>query len=158
MSVLPCLSKVLEHVVHHQLSSYLEKNYLKSIQFRFWPQRSTELVCNGLADDIHKNIDNGILMGVIYLDLSKAFDTVSHLYLLSKLLSYGISGNEFTWFENCLTGSSMYATMVTYQKHSQSSELFQEDQFSVQHCFYSIWMTSITVYTILVLSSMLTIQ
>ena len=84
------------------------------MQFRFWPQRSTELVCNHLANDIHKNIDNGILMGVIYLDLSKAFDAVSHLYLLSKLPSYGINGNEFTWFENYLTGSSMYATMVTY--------------------------------------------
>ena len=39
-------------------------------------------------------------MGVIYLDLSKAFDAVCHLYLLSKLPSYGINGNEFTWFEN----------------------------------------------------------
>ena len=41
-------------------------------------------------------------MGVIYLDLSKAFDTVSHLYLLSKLPSYGINGNELTWFQNYL--------------------------------------------------------
>ena len=38
----------------------------------------------------------------MYLDLSKAFDTVSHSYLLSKLRSYGINGNEFTWFENYL--------------------------------------------------------
>ena len=41
-------------------------------------------------------------MGEIYLDLSKAFDTVSHLYLLSKLPSYGINGNELTWFQNYL--------------------------------------------------------
>ena len=41
-------------------------------------------------------------MAVIYVDLSKVFDTVSHLYLLSKLPSYGINGNEFTWLENDL--------------------------------------------------------
>ena len=101
ISVLLCLSKVLEQVAHCQLSNYLEKHYLlKSSQFGFRPRRSTELACNLLVDDIRKNIDNGLLTGVIYLDLSKAFDTVSHSYLLSKLPSYGINGNEFTWFKN----------------------------------------------------------
>ena len=101
ISVLPCLSKVLEKVV--QLSNYLEKHYLlKSSQFGFRPRRSTELACSLLVDDIRKNIDNGLLTGVIYLDLSKAFDTVSHSYLLSKLPSYGINGNELTWFQNYL--------------------------------------------------------
>ena len=56
-----------------------------------------------------------------------------------------------------LTGNNMYSTMVTYQKHFQSSEMFHKDQFSVQHCSFSILTTLITVYTILVLSSMLTI-
>ena len=103
ISILPCLSRVLEQDVHRQLSNYLEKHYLlKSNQFGFRPRRSTELACNLLVDDMRKNIDNGLLTGVIYLDLNKAFDTVSHLYLLSKLPSYGISGNEFTWFENYL--------------------------------------------------------
>ena len=61
-----------------------------------------ELACNLLVDDIRKNIDNGLLTGVIYLNLSKAFDTVSNSYLLSKLPTYGINGNEFTTFENYL--------------------------------------------------------
>ena len=55
-----------------------------------------------LVDDIRKNIHNDLLTGVLYLDLSKAFDTVGHSCLLSKLPSYGISGNEFTWFGNSL--------------------------------------------------------
>ena len=75
---------------------------MKSNQFGFRPRRSTELAYNLLVDYIRKNIDNGLLTGVIYLDLSKAFDTVSHLYLPSKLTSYGMNGNEFTWFENDL--------------------------------------------------------
>ena len=74
ISVLSCLSKVLEQAVHRQLSNYLEKHYLlKSSQFGFRPRRSTELACNLLVDDIRKNIDNGLLTGVIYLDLSKAY-------------------------------------------------------------------------------------
>ena len=64
--VLPCLSKVLEQVVHNQLSNYLEKHYLlKSSRFGFRPPRSTELTCNLLVDDTCKNIDNGLLTGVI---------------------------------------------------------------------------------------------
>ena len=66
ISFLLCLSKVLEQVVHRQLSNYLEKHYLlKGSQFGFCPQRSMELACNLLVNDIHKNIDNGLLMGEI---------------------------------------------------------------------------------------------
>ena len=61
-----------------------------------------ELVCDLLTNDVGKNIDNGLQTGIIYLDISKAFDTVSHSHLLSKLPSYGINGNEFTWFGNYL--------------------------------------------------------
>ena len=103
ISVLPCLSKILEKVVNRQISDYLEKNYLlKTSQFGFRPRRSTELACTLLIDDIRKNIDNGFLTGAIFLDLSKAFDTVSHSHLLSKLPSYGIAGIELAWFENYL--------------------------------------------------------
>ena len=53
-------------------------------------------------------------MGVIYLELSKAFDTVSHSYLLSKLPSYGTNGNEFTWFENSLFNRKWH---ILYDSH-----------------------------------------
>ena len=115
ISVLPCLSKVIEQVLHRQLSNYLEKYYLlKSSQFGFRPRRSTELACNRLVDNICKNIDNGLLTGVIYLDLSKAFVTVSHSYLLSKLPSYGINGNELTWFQNHLFNQKQH---ILYNGH-----------------------------------------
>ena len=156
--VLPCLSKVLEQVVHDQLSNYLEKHYLlKSSEFTFHPSRSTELACNLLVDDIRKNIDNGLLTEVIQLDLSKAFDTVSHLYLLPKLPSYGISGNEFTWFENCLFNRRYD---VFHDGHlSKAFTVFRGvPQWLILGFSYdSTWTTLITVHAILVLSSMLTI-
>ena len=50
-----------------------------------------------------------------------------------------------------LTGNGIYCTIVTYQKQFQSSEVFHMDKFLIQHCFYFIWVTLITVYAILVL-------
>ena len=83
-----CKKKQPEQVVHRHLSNYLEKDYLlKSSQFGLRPPRSAELACNLLVDDIRKNIDNDLLTGVIHLDLSKAFETVSYFYLPSKLPS-----------------------------------------------------------------------
>ena len=43
-------------------------------------------------------------MDVIYLDFTKAFDTVDHNVLLSKLKAYGVSGQLLTWFANYLSG------------------------------------------------------
>ena len=68
-----------------------------------------KLACNVLVNDIRKSIHNVVLGGVIYLELSKAFDTVSHWCLLLKLLSYGINGIEFTWFQNYLLNQKQHA-------------------------------------------------
>ena len=49
-------------------------------------------------------VDSGFGVDVIYLDYSKAFDSVPHLRLISKLQSYGINGNLLTWIKNFLIG------------------------------------------------------
>ena len=55
---------------------------------------------------MRKSIDKGELVGAVFIDLSKAFDTVGHSILLSKLSSYGISGTELDWFTNYLFNRS----------------------------------------------------
>ena len=57
---------------------------------------STELAAAMLLDDIRKNVDKGQLVGAVFVDLSKAFDTISHSKLVTKLPSYGIGGKELT--------------------------------------------------------------
>ena len=49
-------------------------------------------------------MDSGKLTGAVFVDLTKAFDTVGHSILLSKLPSFGITGNELEWFTNYLFG------------------------------------------------------
>jgi hypothetical protein len=53
-------------------------------------------------DDIRKAADNGEMTGAIFVDLTKAFDTISHAQLLSKLEKYGIRNKEIEWFRNYL--------------------------------------------------------
>ena len=103
ISILPVLSKILERTVHAQLMSYLESNKLLSeFQFGFRPNRSTEIASALFIDDIRREVDSGKLVGSVFLDLSRAFDTISHSQLLTKLPSYGIRDAELEWFTDYL--------------------------------------------------------
>ena len=103
ISILPAMSKILERVVHKQLMDHLERNSLLfKHQFGFRSKRSTELAVALVTDFIRKEADKCSLTGAIFIDLSKAFDTVSHSNVLNKLPSFGICGNELMWFTDYL--------------------------------------------------------
>ena len=103
ISVLPIMSKILEKVVHCQLVQYLEENkFLHDSQFGFRAGRSTEHAATLLTDHIRKEMDKGNYTGVLYVDLSKAFDTISHSTITTKLKSFGILGTPNEWFINYL--------------------------------------------------------
>ena len=93
----------MEKEVHHQFMSFLEEEKLISpFQFGFRKGKSTELAAISLIDDIRQQVDSGHLVGACFLDLSKAFDTISHNKLISKLESYGVNDLELDWFKNYL--------------------------------------------------------
>ena len=109
ISVLPCFSKILECIMYNRLYSYLnENNILFNIQFGFRTGHSTEHALLELFDQIRNTFnDKNHLLG-IFIDLSKAFDTVDHKILIQKLEHYGINGKNLSWLKNYLTNRKQY--------------------------------------------------
>lgn len=78
ISVLPIISKVLEYVIHDQLMSFVnENNIISESQFGFRAKHSTFMPLCLLHDYITSNLVDGRMSAGIYLDLSRAFDTVN---------------------------------------------------------------------------------
>ena len=90
--------------MYKRLINFVEKNnILSEHQYMFRKNRSTELAITEFIDKITKAIDKGQYTIGIFLDLSKAFDTINHTILIKKLEYYGIRGIALKWFQNYLT-------------------------------------------------------
>ena len=95
------LSKILERAAHYQLSSYRAKRgLLLENQSGFRGGYSTDSCLIGLSDFIKGEIGRGNMVGMVLIDLQKAFDTVDHVILEEKLEAIGVSSTA--WFESYL--------------------------------------------------------
>ena len=105
ISILPLCMKLFERAVQMQLVSYLtQHDILCKEQSGFRKLHSTQTALIDITNYVYRNMDNGNLIGAVYIDLKKAFDTVDIETLLFKLKCLGIRGTEFMWFENYLQG------------------------------------------------------
>ena len=103
ISVLPVLSKVIERVVHTQLSTHLDNiNYLYSHQYGFRRGRSTTQAIAQLNNWVLESMDEGKVTGLLFVDISKAFDSINHKVLLDKLKHMGMSERSLQWFKTYL--------------------------------------------------------
>ena len=111
VSLLCILSKVFEKVMYSRLSSFLERNkILLNNQFGFRKHNSAHMALMILLDKIVKALENGDNVIGIYLDFSKAFDTVDHGTLLLKLEHNGVRGSALKWFKTYLSDRQQYVT------------------------------------------------
>ena len=109
ISVLPVISKLFEKLVFNQLNQYMKENGLfTSDQSGFLCLHSTLTCLLKMSDDWYNGLDLGKLVGLVFIDLKKAFDTVDHDILCKKLELYGVQQRELSWFRSYLSNRKQF--------------------------------------------------
>lgn len=104
ISILNTISKIFEKHVISQLNKYLQSNnLLHKTQSGFRKRHSCQTALTYLINNWTSFIDNGYMIGSVFLDLQKAFDLVDHNILLMKLKLYHFSNKTIDWFSSYLT-------------------------------------------------------
>uniref|UniRef100_A0A8C6VYT0 Reverse transcriptase domain-containing protein n=1 Tax=Nothobranchius furzeri TaxID=105023 RepID=A0A8C6VYT0_NOTFU len=121
ISNLPFVSKVLEKIVAAQLHTHLTLNsFYEPFQSSFRPLHSTETALLKMTNDRLIAADSGLLSILVLLDLSAAFDTISHSILLHSLSSIGISYIPLQWFQSYLSGRTQFITIKSSRSQPSS--------------------------------------
>jgi len=109
ISLLPAIGKLFERLLAYRLTNHLAMhNILSEHQFGFRENHSTELAICDIHEKLLHNLDKGLSSCTVFLDLAKAFDSVSHSILLRKLEKYGVRGIALDLFASYLHGRSQF--------------------------------------------------
>lgn len=120
ISMLSVFSKLFEKLIHKQIFNYLnENNIINNSQYGFRTNHSTFHALINATENLYKSLDNKLHTLAIFIDFSKAFDTVDHSILYNKLQHYGIQGNLLELIKNYLSDRSQYV----YYGNNQSTNL-----------------------------------
>ena len=123
VSVLCVLSKVFEKVMYNKVSAFLEIfRILHENQYGFRKKSSTHLALLSFIDKFIHAIEKGEYAVGVFLDFSKASDTVDHATLLDELDHYGIRGCALSWFKSYLSCRTQY---VTYNGNESNRQMIK---------------------------------
>ena len=128
ISLLITLLKILEKVIYKRTYQFLnQSNQFYNSQYGFRSHHSCEHAIAELVGNILKNKENGKTTISLFLDLSKAFDSLQHKTLLKKLEIYGIRGIALKWFTSYLENRMMSAKCRTVMSNSELSQVYKTD-------------------------------
>ena len=121
VSILSSFSKILECIVYNRLSSFLVvQKLLNYSQYGFRKFHSTDLALLDLVDKISNALAKKEHVISVFMDLSKAFDTLDHAILISKLEAhYGIRGTALNWFKSYLYGRLQFTCINSVCSRTQ---------------------------------------
>ena len=102
---------------HRMYKFFSDNNLIYLLQFGFRQKYSTVHALISLTENIRKNLDEGNIGCGIFVDLQKAFDTVEHDILLSKLEHYVICGLANEWFKAYLSNKKQYVSINGYDSN-----------------------------------------
>ncbi|XP_046986315.1 uncharacterized protein LOC124556397 [Schistocerca americana] len=109
VSLTSICSRVLEHILYSNIMKYLEENdLLTHSQHAFRKYRSCETQLALYTHEVTSAIDRGCQIDSIFLDFQKAFDTVPHKRLLTKLRAYRVSPQLCDWIHDFLSVRSQF--------------------------------------------------
>ena len=118
ISLLSYPAKLFESLVHKQIYKHVNK-YISPTQHGFCEGKSTNTNLCSFCDYVTQTIEEGCRVDVIYTDFSKAFDSVTHEFLVHKLSSLGIHGNLLSWCKSYLHGRTQQVIYNGgYSKHA----------------------------------------
>ena len=104
ISVIGHISKIFEKEIQVQLITYLiSKDFITLDQSAYRKFHSTTTCLHNTIDEWLQNMDDKLLTGICFLDISKCFDTIDHFILIDKLRRYGIRNIELEWFKSYIT-------------------------------------------------------
>ena len=108
ISLLTTISKLLEKIVCKRVYDFLNKTgQINPSQYGFRAHHSCDNAINHLVGKVVKNLENKNDTVALFLDLSKAFDTLEHKIVLSKMSRYGIRGTTLQWFSDYLSNRKL---------------------------------------------------
>ena len=108
ISLLLTISKLLEKIMYKRTYTFLEtSDQISKSQYGFRTAHSCENAICELISGIIKGKQDGMYTLAVFLDMSKAFDSLEHDVLLKKLYNYGIRGVAYNWFESYLSNRQM---------------------------------------------------
>ena len=103
----------------------MNENMISSKQYGFRPGFTTSDCLIDLIEEITSSLDQGRYVLSLFLDLSKAFDTVNHQILLNKFKYYGVQLSEYIWFQSYLSNrkQQVHANGVASDLHWCASRI-----------------------------------
>lgn len=123
ISLLSVFSKIFEKLMKFFLMNYLDKNkIINPGQFGFRKGLNTFHALQNFSKGIYTTLDSQNSMLSIFIDFTKAFDTVNHSIRLQKLYHYGIRGVIYSWFKDYLSNRTQ---SVKIQNTTSSSKTIQ---------------------------------